>query len=101
LSGAQAIYLHTGEGDLAVAPYTTDGDLALNPADLATRPTLEDALRAAGFLPGDHPGRWISPDSIVIDLMVPGALGGTGRRGARLGRHGERSDRDARRPYRW
>ena len=24
LVGAQAIYLHTGEADLAVAPYTTD-----------------------------------------------------------------------------
>ena len=31
LVGAQAIYMHTGEGDLAVAPYTTDGDIALDP----------------------------------------------------------------------
>lgn len=31
LVGAQAIYLHTGEGDLAVAPFTTDGDLAFDP----------------------------------------------------------------------
>ena len=29
LVGAQAIYLHVGEGDLAVTPYTTDGDLAI------------------------------------------------------------------------
>lgn len=34
LVGAQAIYLHTGEGDLAVAPYTTDGDIALDPSEL-------------------------------------------------------------------
>lgn len=38
LVGAQAIYLHTGEGDIAVAPYTTDADLALNPAILADDP---------------------------------------------------------------
>jgi hypothetical protein len=31
LVGAQAIYLHTGEGDIGVAPFTTDGDLALVP----------------------------------------------------------------------
>jgi hypothetical protein len=33
LVGAQAIYLHVGEGDIAVAVYTTDGDIALDPAD--------------------------------------------------------------------
>jgi hypothetical protein len=27
LVGAQAIYLHTGDADLAVAEYTTDADL--------------------------------------------------------------------------
>ena len=32
LVGAQAIYLRVGAGDIAVAPFTTDGDLALNPA---------------------------------------------------------------------
>lgn len=26
LVGAQAIYLHTGEADIAVAPFTTDAD---------------------------------------------------------------------------
>jgi len=31
LVGAQAIYLHTGDADLAVAEYTTDADLALDP----------------------------------------------------------------------
>jgi hypothetical protein len=28
VAGAQAIYLRTGEANLAIAPYTTDGDLA-------------------------------------------------------------------------
>jgi hypothetical protein len=35
--GAQAIYLRTGSADLSmtVAPFTTDGDLALDPRHLA------------------------------------------------------------------
>ncbi len=32
LVGAQAIYLHTGDADLAVAEYTTDADFACHPA---------------------------------------------------------------------
>ena len=47
LVGAQAVYLRVGEADLAVAPFTTDGDLALDPAVLAEIPPLEKALRAA------------------------------------------------------
>ena len=33
--GAQAIYLHAGEADVAVAPYTKDGDVAVDIAALA------------------------------------------------------------------
>ena len=51
LVGAQAIYLRVGEGDLAVAPYTTDGDIAIDPAVLSKHPPLEWGLRAAGFVP--------------------------------------------------
>jgi hypothetical protein len=29
LAGAQAIYIHTGAADLAVAEFTTDGDLVV------------------------------------------------------------------------
>ena len=29
LVGAQAVYVHAGEGDLVVAPFTTDADLAI------------------------------------------------------------------------
>ena len=32
--GAQAVYLRVGEADLAVAPLTTDGDLAALSSDL-------------------------------------------------------------------
>jgi len=31
LVGAQAVYVHVGEGDLAVPPYTTDADLMVDP----------------------------------------------------------------------
>jgi hypothetical protein len=51
LVGAQAIYLHTGDSDLATAPYTTDGDLALDPGSLESSPLLDQILRSAGFTP--------------------------------------------------
>lgn len=62
LVGAQAVYLRVGEGDLAVAPYTTDGDLAINPGILSTAPPLEQGLRAAGFAPRsrDSVGEWVT-----------------------------------------
>ena len=87
LVGAQAIYLQVGEGDLAVAPYTTDGDLVIDPRELGDVPTLVQALRSAGFELAIRPGTWTSAD-VHIDLMVPSTMGGSGRRGARLGAHG-------------
>lgn len=87
LVGAQAIYLHVGEGDLAVAPYTTDGDLAIDPRGLDDAPKLAETLRAAGFTLAVRPGSW-SMSGVQIDLLVPASMGGPGRRGARLGPHG-------------
>lgn len=49
LVGAQAIYLRVGEADLAVASYTTDGDLAIDPRILVEVPPLEHKLTEAGF----------------------------------------------------
>jgi len=49
--GAQAVYLHVGEGDLALAPYTTDGDLVVEPDRLADRPDVAEAMTSAGFRP--------------------------------------------------
>jgi hypothetical protein len=95
LVGAQAIYLHVGDADLGVAPYTTDGDVILDPTRLQERPLLADAMRGGGFLLGEQPGRW-SKDGVPVDLMVPEALAGSGRRGARLGVHGDRVARRAR-----
>lgn len=95
LVGAQAIYLHTGDADLAVAEYTTDADFGVGPDDLADSPLLGDLLTAHGFVPREHPGGWLSPDGIYIDVMVPEALAGPGTRGARLGVHGKRAARRA------
>ena len=97
LVGAQAVYLHAGEGDLAVAPATTDGDVAIDPARLGPAPILEDALREAGF--ERQPavvGIWqtsLNVEGIArlvqVDLLVPASLGGPGRRGARIPPHGK------------
>ncbi len=109
VAGAQAIYLHTGSADIAVAPYTTDGDLALDPSLLADAPELEAAMTGAGFhlepQAGGHvePGIWISSAQVAgrevlipVDLIVPeGASSGTGRRAARLAGHGRRAARRA------
>lgn len=89
LVGAQAIYLHTGDADIAVAPYTTDGDVALDPSRLKERPKLAEALRGAGFSADIRQvGTWVTnrpfagrSADVKIDLMVPEAVGGPGRRG--------------------
>ena len=104
LVGAQAIYLHTGDADLAVAPYTTDGDIALDPSRLKDNPKLAEALQEAGFTADiQQVGTWVKsrplegrPVDVKIDLMVPEARGGPGRRGARLGPHGNKAARKAR-----
>jgi hypothetical protein len=102
--GAQAIYLYTGDAELAVAPYTTDGDVVIDPSRLRNDPKLAEALNGAGFSADtQHVGTWIMrrplegrPVEVKMDLMVPEAVGGPGRRGARLGIHGNRTARKAR-----
>lgn len=47
--GAHAVYLRTGDAGIAIAPFTTDADLALEPAILANRPELERLMRDAGL----------------------------------------------------
>src|SRR5439155_13892652 len=68
LVGAQAIYLHTGDTDLAVPAFTTDGDLAIEPARLKPQPKLAEAMERAHFRPGIQPGRW------YCELSEPGVL---------------------------
>ena len=98
LVGAQAVYLRVGEADLAVAPYTTDGDLAIDPSILAEVPPLEQALQGAGFQlkSKNSVGMWVThrPTSfserteVGVDLLVPASVSpGRGRRAARLPGH--------------
>ena len=48
LVGAQAIYLHVGEGDLAISPYTTDGDSRLTHANSMTSQSSPPRWRLQG-----------------------------------------------------
>jgi hypothetical protein len=101
--GAQAIYLHTGTIELAVPEFTVDADLTIDPALLHEAPELESAMRAAHFERGNRVGAWIvSRDvagvrmNVEVDLMVPDAVGGGGRRAARLPGHAKEVARKAR-----
>lgn len=98
LVGAQAVYLHTGAAELGVAEYTTDADLALDPALLAVLPPLEQALEGAGFSSSaGNIGVWKTRRQtaaaldidVQVDLLVPATVSpGSGRRAARLVGHG-------------
>lgn len=101
LVGAQAVYIHTGPAGMAVAEHTTDADIALDPQFLTDDPTLENAIQAAHFRPVENNvGSWVTtrelngrPVDVMLDLLVPDAVGGAGRRGARLGAHGNKAAR--------
>ncbi len=99
LIGAQAIYIHTGEAPVPLAPYTKDTDLALDVRALGDNPLIEDAMTAAGFVldpVANQPGTWLSPSGVPVDLMVPEALSGAGgRRGARIPPHASSATRRA------
>ena len=106
LVGAQAIYLQAGDADLeiTVAPFTTDADLSIDPAQLGPDPQIVAAMTGAGFIlkmksgnGGVEPGTWIAmtdvegePTSVPVDLLVPEQLAvGRGRRSANLPEHGK------------
>ncbi len=93
LVGAQAIYVHAGEATFGMVAYTTDADLAIDPRVLEKTPPINSLMRGAGFRPGVQPGIWLGKDDIQVDLLVPEALGGGGRRSARLGGHGKEAAR--------
>jgi hypothetical protein len=101
--GAQAIYIHTGTSDLAIPEFTIDADIAIDPALLHPLPEIESAMRAARFERGDRVGVWVArrdidgvPARVEVDLMVPEAVGGPGRRAARLSGHAKEVARKAR-----
>lgn len=99
--GAQAVYVRAGAADVAIAPFTTDGDIALDPSRLRDTPKLGEAMEEAGFelRPKDkpEPGVWVVERDVAgqgarfpVDLIVPSELAAkAGRRGARLGAHGK------------
>ena len=93
LVGAQAIYVHTGEAGagFGVSPFTYDADIALDPAMLGSDPTIIEAMAGAGFNLTDQPGLYRRESGAQVDLLVPEAVGGPGRRGARLDVHGNRA----------
>lgn len=103
LVGAQAVYLHTGPAGLAVPEFTTDADIAINPELLTDDPRLAETLEKAGFRTDTAMvGTWVARRpyrdgevDVMLDLMVPDAVGGPGRRGARLAAHGNRVARKA------
>lgn len=97
--GAQAIYLHTGATEIALAEFTTDGDVAVDPDLLSSDPLVEAAMSAGGFTPDPRPnaiGSWISTRGVPVDLMVPAAVAGAGRRGVRVPPHDPKSMRRTR-----
>ena len=93
LVGAQAIYVHTKseEANFALSPFTYDADIALDPDLLRDSPTIIDAMSGAGFALKDQPGLYRRGERLQVDLLVPEAVSGPGRRGARLGVHGNRA----------
>lgn len=93
LVGAQAIYVQTTaiDADFAVSPFTYDSDIALDPDMLASEPKIVEAMQAASFNLTEQPGIYRRNDGVQVDLLVPESVGGTGRRGARLGVHGNRA----------
>jgi hypothetical protein len=97
--GAQAIYLHTGSAEVALAPTTKDSDLALDSRTLAGDPRLQDAMEAANFYldpVSRQPGAWLNPQGIPVDLLVPEALAGSGsRRSGKIPPHDDRATRRA------
>jgi hypothetical protein len=107
VAGAQAIYLHTGMNDIGIAPYTTDGDIAVDPTILGDEPEIEATMRSAGFeilpQPKGQPGIWTAsvtiegePQVVPIDLIVPDAFAPPGgRRSARIAPHGAQAARKA------
>jgi len=89
LIGAHAVYLHAGESGIAVADYTEDADLAINPDLISDEPLFGTALGRAGFTRTDDQGRWLTPKGVYVDLLVPDAVAGRpSRRSADLGPHG-------------
>ena len=85
------MHAESGETSFALSPFTYDADIVLDPDLLGTSPTIVDAMSVAGFTLQDQPGLYRRGARSQVDLLVPEAVSGPGRRGARLGVHGNRA----------
>ena len=68
---------------------------ASSPEPSSDTPLLGELLTERGFTPREHPGGWLTPDGVYVDIMVPETLAGRGSRSADLGVHGKRAARRA------
>jgi hypothetical protein len=78
LAGAQAIYLRTAGVENTTTPFTTDGDLVIDPAQLGPEPLLAEAMVSASFelwqprAGATEPGIWRR--TVIIDgteILIP------------------------------
>ncbi len=93
LVGAHAIYLYTGDSDVAIATETKDSDIVVVPDRLGDDPVLEAAMVEAGFhqdLTGEQ-GEWLTDDDVPVELLVPAGLQPGNTRGARIPPHDKRA----------
>jgi hypothetical protein len=96
--GAQAVYLRCGKAPVALAEFTKDSDLLIDPRHLEPEPLLEQAMISAGFYMNVNrqPGAWLNQDGIPVDLMIPEALVTTkARRSAEVPPHNKMALRRA------
>jgi hypothetical protein len=94
LVGAQAVYEHTKDLQDVPATFTKDGDLAVDPSLVTREPSIHQLMLDAGFFPArpERPGIYSrteaqpgqEPLPPTVDLIVPKAVSGAGRRGARI-----------------
>ncbi|WP_331739860.1 hypothetical protein OG590_39215 (plasmid) [Streptomyces goshikiensis] len=101
--GAQAVYLRTPDAAIRNSPFTSDGDLSIDPALLEDQPLLDASLREAGFrLKQEYqPGLWEREETVgdqivpvELDLLVPKQLSRkNGDRSAKVPPHGKMSAR--------
>ncbi|MFE2548568.1 hypothetical protein ACFXGI_08475 [Streptomyces sp. NPDC059355] len=101
--GAQAVYLRTPDAAIKNAPFTSDGDLSIDPLLLGSDPLLDEALAGAGFSlrNQNQPGLWERPERIEgkivpveLDLLIPRQQAPkTGKRSATVPPHGKMSAR--------
>jgi hypothetical protein len=78
---------------LVALAATDSADFAVDPALISDQPDIAQALQRCGFRPlKDRPGIWKveGRDKLGVDLLVPEAVAGPGRRSVRVNPHQDR-----------